>query len=40
MDDFNRQKRLFKVDEVKEFMSTSLNNYYDMFNNPDEFENY
>ena len=40
MDDFNRQKRLFKVDEVKAFMNTSLDNYYDMFDNSDEFENY
>ena len=41
MDDFNREKRLFTVDEVKEFASTSLTNYYAMRDNAnDEFEDY
>jgi len=40
MDDFNRAKRLFKVDEVKEFITLSLDNYYEMFDSSDEFEDY
>ena len=40
MDDFNRERRFFTIGEMKEFMTTSLNNYYSMFNSPDEFEDY
>jgi len=40
MDDFNREKRLFTVDELKNFMTLSLDNYYGMDNSPAEFEDY
>lgn len=41
MDDFNREKRFFTVDDLKEFVNTSLNNYQDMKDDPDnEFEEY
>lgn len=40
MDDFNREKRFFTVNEVKEFANTSLNNYYGMKESADEFEDY
>ena len=46
MDDFNREKRFFTIDEVKDFAQLSLNNYYmmnDSVANPEasnQFENY
>ena len=40
MDDFNREKRFFTISDLKEFMTTCLNNYYSMNNSNEEFENY
>lgn len=40
MDDFNRERRFFTIGETLEFMNTSLDNYYNMFNSSDEFEDY
>ena len=40
MDDFNREKRFFMVTELKEFINTSLDNYYSMENSDSEFEDY
>lgn len=40
MDDFNREKRIFTVDDLKGFVNTSLTNYYAMASSNDEFENY
>jgi hypothetical protein len=41
MDDFNREKRLFSVQEVKDFIATSMTNYYAMRDeSSDEFEDY
>ena len=41
MDDFNRAKRLFTIDDLQTFTNTSLNNYYGMFDDVDqEFEDY
>ena len=40
MDDFNREKRWFTIGEVKEFAEISLNNYYQMNQSAEEFENY
>lgn len=41
MDDFNREKRFFTVDDVKDFINVSLTNYYDMRDeSDDEFEDY
>jgi len=41
MDDFNREKRIFTVAELRTFVKTSLTNYYAMFGDDnDEFEQY
>ena len=41
MDDFPREKRLYTIDDMKEFANTSLTNYYDMLShNQNEFEKY
>ena len=40
MDDFNRERRFFTIDEALSFMKSSLDNYYKMFNSSDEFEDY
>ena len=40
MDDFNREKRIFTISDLREFMTDTLDNYYDMFNSSVEFENY
>lgn len=41
MDDFNREKRLFSVNEVKDFVGVSMENYYNMRDaSDDEFEDY
>ena len=40
MDDFNREKRLFTVTELKDFVNVTLSNYYGMTNSTSEFEDY
>lgn len=42
MDDFNREKRIFTISELKDFMEKTLDNYYNMFDDTGsvEFENY
>ena len=40
MDDFNREKRFFNVEELKTFVNVSLNNFYAMNQSSSEFENY
>lgn len=41
MDDFNRKKRLFTIEDLKEFGNSTMNNYYSMFEEGNsEFENY
>ena len=40
MDDFNREKRIFTISDLRDFMTGTLDNYYDMFNSSVEFENY
>ena len=40
MDDFNRERRFFTIGETLDFMNTSINNYYGMFDSSDEFEDY
>jgi hypothetical protein len=41
MDDFNRKKRIFTIEELKAFTIKSLDNYYEMFEEGNnEFENY
>lgn len=41
MDDFNREKRFFTVNDLKEFVKKSLDNYSAMRDDPDnEFEEY
>ena len=41
MDDFNRERRFFKITEVRDFVVKSLDNYYEMFiNKNNEFEDY
>ena len=41
MDDFNREKRIFTVAELRSFVNQSLTNYYAMFApDNDEFEQY
>jgi hypothetical protein len=40
MDDFNREKRLFTVSELKDFVNTTLVNYFGMENSTNEFEDY
>jgi hypothetical protein len=32
MDDFNREKRIFTVEDLKTFVEKTLDNYYGMFN--------
>jgi len=38
--DINIDKRLFTVTQVKDFVKTSLDNYYGMFGDDDEFNDY
>ena len=40
MDDFNRVKIIFTTQQLVDFIDTSLKNYYAMFNNVEEFEDY
>lgn len=41
MDDFNREKRIFTVDALQEFVKTCLQNYYGMnITTTNEFEDY
>lgn len=40
MDDFNRVRLIFTTQDLKKFVNTSLTNYFDLFDNTDEFENY
>ena len=42
-DDFNREKRIFTISDLREFMTKTLDNYYDMFTDEGEdveFEDY
>ena len=41
MDDFNREKRIFTVDALQQFVKTCLSNYYGMqITKTNEFEDY
>lgn len=40
MDDFERERRFFTTQDLKDFVNISLTNYYDMFNDENEFLNY
>ena len=42
-DDFNREKRIFTISDLRKFMTKTLDNYYDMFTDEGEdveFEDY
>ena len=43
MDDFNREKRIFTISDLRDFMGATLDNYYNMFDDnlgSVEFEHY
>lgn len=39
-DDFNREKRFFTIKDLRDYTTTSLDNYFAMNMSSSEFENY